>query len=180
MAYAGTRGQTAEQIAKVMHFDVPADKLGAESASLIGLFNGKGEDRGYQLAMANAMWGQRAFPFAPQFGALLSHDFGASLRTLDFAQPEPARLEINRWASDQTRGKIEDLIPQGGVTPATRLVLTNAVYFKAQWDHPFKSEATRPAPFKVPGAAARDVPMMHTVEKFHFVKGNGLSAVEMP
>src|SRR5581483_6976541 len=54
MAYAGARGQTAEQIGKVMHFESPADKLGAETASLIQLLNGNGDDRGYELAMANA------------------------------------------------------------------------------------------------------------------------------
>src|SRR6476661_8212788 len=64
MAYAGARGETASQIAKVMHFDVPAEKLGTDSAALIQLLNGKGERRGYELAMANAMWGQKGFPFS--------------------------------------------------------------------------------------------------------------------
>src|SRR5690349_5661345 len=57
MAYAGARGETATQIARVMHFDVPAEKLGADSADLIQLLNGQGDKRGYDLAMANAMWG---------------------------------------------------------------------------------------------------------------------------
>lgn len=180
MAYAGARGETAGQIARVMHFDVPADKLGTDSAALIRLLNGKGEQRGYELAMANAMWGQKSFPFSPQYQALLSKDFEAALKTLDFRQPEPARQEINRWVLDQTRGKIEDLIPQGGVTPATRLVLTNAVYFKAQWQHQFRAEATRPGPFKVGGAKAEAVPMMHQSDQFHFARGEGMSAIEMP
>src|SRR5579859_1634131 len=180
MAYAGARGDTASQIAKVMHFDLPAEKLGTDSASLIQLLNGKGDQRGYELAMANAMWGQKSFPFSPQYQAMLAKDFEASLKTLDFAQPEPARQEINRWVSDQTRGKIEDLIPQGGVTPATRLVLTNAVYFKAQWQNQFRPDATRPGPFRVGGSKAETVPMMHQSDQFHFAKGDGMSAIEMP
>ena len=180
MAYAGARGPTAEQIATVMHFKMPADKLGGDSAALIQLLNGKGDKRGYELAMANAMWGQKGFPFSPEYQGVLSKDFQAELRALDFRQPEPARRQINRWVLDQTRGKIEDLIPQGGVTPATRLVLTNAVYFKAQWDHPFKLEATKPAPFLIGGKTSQEVPMMHLSEHFHFVKGNGMSALEMP
>ena len=180
MAYAGAKGETASEIARVMHFDVPADKLGTDSASLIQLLNGKGDKRGYELAMANAMWGQKSFPFSPDYQAMLSKDFEAALRTLNFAQPEPARQEINRWVSDQTRGKIEDLIPQGGVTAATRLVLTNAVYFKAQWQHQFKSESTKPGPFKIGGSKVEPVPMMHQSDQFHFVKGDGMSAIELP
>jgi len=180
MAYAGGRGQTAQEMAKVMHFGVPANKLGAQSAGLIGLLNGQGDHRDYELAMANAMWGQKGFPFSAEYQGMLARDFKAELRTLDFRQSEPARQEINRWVSDQTRGKIEDLIPSGGINPATRLVLTNAVYFKAKWDHQFKAEATKPGSFKVGGGDAQDVPMMHLTASFHFMKADGMSALEMP
>jgi len=109
-----------------MHFDLPADKLGSESASLTSLLNGSGEKRGYQLAMANAMWGQKGFPFSPQYVRHVVARFWRGVENTRFRGPRAARQEINKWVLDQTRGKIEDLIPQGGVTPSTRLVLTNA------------------------------------------------------
>jgi len=95
----------------------PADKLGSESASLTSLLNGSGEKRGYQLAMATPMWGQKGLSIFAPYVACCRTIFGAELKTLRFPPaPEPARQEINKWVLDQTRGKIEDLIPQGGVT----------------------------------------------------------------
>src|SRR6266478_4256885 len=80
MAYAGARGETAQQIAKVMHYDGPPDKIGPEVAALLKQWNAAGEeDRGYKLAVANALWGQTGYPFSPAFTKLLDADFAASL-----------------------------------------------------------------------------------------------------
>ena len=65
MAYAGARGETAQQIAHVLHFNVPADKLGQVTASLITLLNGSGEQRGYQLSMAKTPCGANAASPSP-------------------------------------------------------------------------------------------------------------------
>jgi serpin B len=180
MAYVGARGNTADQIARVMHFDGPPDKVGAEAGELLKSWNGGDEQRTYELAVANAMWGQRTFPFSPEFGLMVNKDYGAALHLLDFGQPEPARLEINRWVEEQTKGKITNLIPQGGVTPATRLVLTNAVYFKSAWDQPFNKGGTKSGPFKLGGGKTADVSMMHQMGHFHLLKADGMSAIEMP
>lgn len=182
MAYAGARGATAEQIAQVMHFTAPPQQIGLDVAALLKGWNAQAnEDRGFNLAVANALWGQRGYPFAPAFTQLLESDFAASLHPADFAQPEPARQTINQWVQQQTQGKIQDLIPKGGVTAATRLVLTNAVYFKAAWDEPFNKGATRPAHFKLSGEkTGADVPMMHNTAGFHHLKADGFAALEMP
>ncbi|HEY8746592.1 MAG TPA: serpin family protein [Tepidisphaeraceae bacterium] len=180
MAYAGARGQTADEIARVMRFDAPPAKLGTEAGKLLRDWNDGDDKRGYELAVANAMWGQKGYPYARAFGAEMARDYGAGLHLLDFGQPEPARMEINKWVEDQTKGKITNLIPQGGVTPATRLVLTNAVYFKSAWDQPFNKGGTRPEPFKLGGEKTADVPTMHQMGHFHLLKSDGMSALEMP
>ncbi len=57
---------------------------------------------------------------------------------------DAARNTINTWVEKTTNGKIKDLIPQGALTSLTRLVLTNAVYFKGTWEEVFRKDATRP------------------------------------
>lgn len=177
MAYAGARGQTAEQIAKVMHFDEPADKLSSQFAQVLHDWNAPRDD--YRLAMANAMWGQKGYPFVPAFNQLLERDYGAGIHEVDFAQSEQARQAINEWVSKQTQGKITELIPSGAIHSMTRLVLANAIYFKAAWDQPFQQNATRPMPFKLPGGQTADTPMMYQSAPFHYDKEPDFAALEM-
>ena len=102
---------------------------------------------------------------------------------MDFStSPEPARKQINGWVSQKTHDKIKDLIPPGGVTATTRLVLTNAIYFKADWTFPFEKSKTREAPFTLLDGTQVNVPMM-SFEDPHslgYVQGDGFQAVELP
>ena len=179
MAYAGARGQTAEQMAKVLQFDQPSDQLNANFAKLIALWNSGGKEHDFKLDVANALWGQQGYPFAPAFNQLLQKDYGAPLRPVDFRQTEQARHTINQWVQEKTQGKIADLIPSGGIDALTRLVLTNAIYFKAKWDRPFLEQATHPGPFHVSSDKTTQVPMMHQSDSFRLLKGAGFSALEM-
>jgi len=179
MAYAGSRGQTAQQIARVLHFEEPPDKLNADFARLLAGWNSGAKEQGYQLAVANAFWGQQGYPFSPAFNHLLQTSYGAGMHEVNFRDSEAARAAINRWVEQQTQDKIKDLIPPRGVGPATVLVLTNAVYFKAAWDHQFREAATRPEPFRLQGGKTADVPMMHQLAEFRYLKGDAFAALEM-
>jgi serpin B len=100
---------------------------------------------------------------------------------LDFGgAPEESRITINDWVSEQTEGRIQNLIPQGAIDPLTRLVLTNAIYFNAAWANPFQEEATRDGPFTLLDGSRIAVPMMHQTESFGYAKGEGYQAVELP
>ena len=69
---------------------------------------------------------------------LLAVEHGASTETLDFsADPDGSRKIINTWVGDQTEGLIPELLPEGFIDGQTVLVLTDAVYFKAQWQTVF-------------------------------------------
>ena len=59
---------------------------------------------------------------------------GAGLRPVNFVEaPEESRVTINDWVADRAEDRIKDLIPAGAIDVDTRLVLTNAIYFKAAW-----------------------------------------------
>ncbi len=112
---------------------------------------------------------------------MLAENYGAGLRLLDFAnEPEEARVTINDWVSEETEGKIEDLIAQGAIDPLTRLVLTNAIYFNAAWAQPFQEGATRDGSFTLLSGDRVTVPMMHQTESFGYAQGDGYQAVELP
>lgn len=179
MAYAGAKGQTAEQMAKVLHFKEPAGQVNQEFAKLIAGWNAGSKEHNFQLDVANAMWGQKGYPFQPAFNQTLQANFGAAIRLVDFGQSQQARKTINDWVAQQTQQKIQDLMPPDSIAGDTRLVLTNAIYFKAHWDKEFHEGVTQPGEFHVTGDKTTQVPMMRQMEEFRYLKGDGFAALEM-
>jgi serpin B len=120
MTYAGARGDTAEEMADTLQFLLEQDRLhpafnwlDAELASRGEGAQGK-DGEGFRLNIVNAIWGQKDYSFLPAFLDVLAENYGAGLRILDFInETEESRLTINDWVSDQTEGRIEDLIPEG-------------------------------------------------------------------
>jgi serpin B len=187
MTYAGARGETEQQMADTLCFTLPQNRLHPASNSLDMELKERGEgakgkdDEGFRLHIVNAIWGQKDYQFLPTFLDVLAENYGAGLRTLDFANaPEESRLTINNWVSEQTEGRIEDLIPQGLIDILTRLVLTNAIYFNAAWQYPFDESVTKDDQFYLLDGAEVTVPMMSQTESFGYAEGSDYQAVELP
>ena len=162
MTAAGARGPTQSEMAKVLHLDADLAQAHAHYHQLLEQWNAVGQKRAYQLRVANRLWGQKGYPIRPEFLALTRQQYGAEMLLLDFAQAEAASREINHWVEQQTNDKIKDLIPPGSLDALTRLVLTNAVYFKGDWVQPFDKRNTREEDFAVSaqdeGEGAADAP----------------------
>jgi serpin B len=138
------------------------------------------DEEGFSLNIVNAIWGQKDYTFLSDFLDVLAENYGAGLRILDFInETEQSRLAINKWVSDQTEGRIEDLIPQGAIDALTRLVLTNAIYFNAAWEYPFNGNMTADGPFHLLDGGQVSVPMMKQTETFGYTEGEGYQAVEL-
>lgn len=183
MTYAGARDRTAEQMKKALHFTLPEEKLHPAFSALIDHLNGadKSEERSYILAIANALWGQKGYNFLPQFRQLLADNYGAGLQDVDFVKAtEQARQTINTWVEKQTVHKIKELLQKGILDRLTRLVLTNAIYFKSNWAFQFKKDMTQPAPFMVNKLTKIQVPMMHQHTKFKYYRGKNFQVVDLP
>jgi len=186
MTYAGARGETAQQMADTLHFILSPDALHPAFNSLDIELSQRGEgaegtdDEGFRLNIVNAIWGQDGYEFLSEFLDVLAENYGAGLRLLDFINtPEESRLTINNWVSDQTEGRIEDLIPQGLIDTLTRLVLTNAIYFNAAWQYPFNEDTTADGAFYLLDGGEVIVPMMSQTESFSYAEGDGYQAVEL-
>jgi serpin B len=186
MAYAGARGETAQQMADTLQFMLGQDKLHPAfnwlDAELATRGEGAaGEDgEGFRLNIANAIWGQKDYEFLINFLDVLAENYGAGLRILDFiTEPEKSRVTINDWVSNQTEGRIEDLIPQGAIDELTRLVLTNAIYFNAAWEYPFNATMTVDGPFYLLDGGQVMVSMMKQTRLLGYAEGAGYQAVEL-
>jgi serpin B len=181
MTYAGARGETGQQMAKTLHFTEPNDKLHDAFAALRQRLTAPGDKPGYRLTVANRLWGQQGYHFLPDFLALTRDHYGAELAQVDFAgQTEQARAMINAWVERETEDRIKDLVPSGVLTPLTRLVLTNAVYFKGDWSRPFFKPLTKEDDFHVTSDKTTRVPMMYKSDDFRFAAEGGLKALELP
>ncbi|MFP3896684.1 MAG: serpin family protein [Anaerolineales bacterium] len=182
MTYAGARGETEAQMADVLHFDLPQDRLHpAFNALDLALASRGEEEEGFRLHIANAVWGQEGYEFLSDFLQTLAENYGAGLRVLDFkTEPEESRTIINDWVAEETEERIEDLLPPGAIDPSTVLVLTNAIYFNAAWQHPFQEGATEDGTFYLPNGQEVTVPMMKQEKFLAYGEGEDYQALELP
>jgi len=195
MTYVGARGSTESQMAEVLHFHAAASGTGESAAlplsnrrrfasvfgELVKDLNSRGQEGRYKLAVANALWAQKDYGILAEFLELIKTGFDGKLQEVDFVSAsETARKTINSWVEEKTNEKIKDLIAKGVLDSMTRLVLTNAVYFKGDWARQFKAERTKDAPFTLADGEKIDVPMMNQVEKFGYMETETFQVLELP
>jgi len=179
MTYAGARGETADEMRRTLHFSLPDDRFHPVMGALLS--EKQADDVPYRMSMADALWGQKDYPFSERFLAQVAEDYKGGLQLVDFAaSPEPARQAINKWAEDRTNGRIKNLLSADSVTPDTRLVLTNAVYFKGNWLRRFAKERTHDAPFHVSATETRSVPLMSQEGLFGYSRDADCRVIELP
>jgi serpin B len=196
MTFAGADGQTRSEMARVLHFPTDGNTIHASFLALQGSLNEmakktaqiaeQSKDRGgpsepITLSIANQLFAQTGYNFRDSFRELVKKFYGAPFEPLDFKKdPEAARVHANKWVADQTRDRIRDLIPPGGIKELTQLVLANAIYLKAPWESEFNEALTKPKPFHVHGGTPVDVPTMQQQKHFGYAKREGFSAIALP
>jgi serpin B len=179
MTYAGAGGATAAQMRDVLHFsDAPGEPHAGYGQWLADLNQAR---EGYELSVANRLFGENEFGFRQPFLDQLAGNYRAPLERLDFKRNyEPSRVHINDWVEDVTHDRIQDLIPKGMITEETRLVLTNAMYFKGGWASQFEPDATTDSVFHLDANGAIQTPTMHQTDHFAYGKFDGYRMLEMP
>jgi serpin B len=180
MTYGGARGDTAEEMNRVLHFG-GQNATHPAFAALRTSLNGIQEKGDIQLSIANALWPQQDYAFLPAYMDLIRKDYGSEIRPVNYAQDtEGARKQINRWVEQQTNQKIKDLIGQGVLNSLTRLVLVNAIYFKGNWASQFDAKDTRTAQFRLPDGNTADVQMMSRKARYGLAEEDNLQVLELP
>ncbi len=181
MLYAGAAGNTKAEMQQVFSLNTPEPELHHAMNALDLYLDERNETDGVTLRVVNATWGQRGYGFLPSFLDVLAESYGSSIYLLDFrVDPEGSRETINAWVSDNTNERIEELLPEGIITPATVLTLTNAVYFNAAWHHEFDPAHTRDASFTTLDGSVVDAPLMTQQAELGYAAGSGYQAVALP
>jgi serpin B len=179
MAANGAGGQTKTEMRQVLEItNLSPAEINAASKSAMDLLNPK--DAKVILTTANALWYRQGARIQPDFLDANRKYFSSTIKPLDFSNVQAAEAKINRWASDQTHGRITG-IANGMIDPEyTDLILANAIYFKGKWLDPFDKKLTKERPFHPAAGAVKNLPMMEMSRKFTYRKGSGYQAVRLP
>ena len=175
MLVDGAAGDTRAELVKTLH--LPADPAAVGDLGRSFAVPGKP----YELRMANALWGQKGYPWRPGFADRQRERFGAGVFVHDFrTAPEAGRTAVNEWVAGQTAGRIRELLSAGALDDRTRLVLANAVYFNAKWAAEFKPADTRDEPFTRADGAKAPVPIMRHKNEYRHAQLDGFQVLELP
>ncbi|MDD1653406.1 MAG: serpin family protein [Methanomicrobiales archaeon] len=182
ITYEGARGTTAGEIRSVFHF--PADDA-TRRGGFQEISRGINQrSTRYVLSTANALWAEKTYAFLPGYINTAREYYGANATNMDFVnQPEPSRQTINRWVEDQTNNRIRDLIPPGVINELTRLVITNAVYFKGTWVKQFDVNQTSDEIFTLASGETVPVRMMARTDEdaiFNYTETDSVQVLRMP
>lgn len=185
MVRAGARGDSRTGLTRALGLDALGEGADAAfNAAAIGLAEPpprKDSGQAFELSVANSSWVQAGYSMQQDYLDILARYYGAGLWQADFAKdPERGREAVNEWVEQRTNGRIQDLLPGGSVTTLTRLILANAIYFKADWTSTFDKDATASRPFRLAAGATRDVATMHKTASYAYAKGDSVEALEIP
>jgi serpin B len=179
MTYAGARADTAAEMAKTLHFTMPPGHLHPAMGALLRDRNAAHDS--YHLKEADALWVQTGYSLLPEFIKLNKDNYEADLDHVDFINAtEASRQTINIWVEKLTENKIRELLQPGSLDRETRLVLTNAIYFKGDWEERFKKEDTKGEDFRLFATRAIKTPLMHMTRGFNYFDGVSFQALEIP
>jgi serpin B len=188
MTRNGARGTTAEEMDAVLHspgpgrLDPGTNALTAHVATRAGRRRGADRAEGrVGIAVASSLWGQQGTAWRREFLDALAQEYGTGMHLVDYrTDAERARRRINAWTSEHTDGKILDLVPEGALYGLTRLVLVNAIHFKAPWEEPFESGTTT-RPFRLLDGGRVDVELMsQAFRRADYAEGDGWVAARLP
>ncbi|MFC6205638.1 serpin family protein [Psychrobacter urativorans] len=178
MLYAAAEGETKAQIQKTFYYP-SMDILNPNSGALYNQFNKPNPD--YKLATLNDLWMQQGLTPTKSYVDAVQRYYGGQVTTLDFeGNPNPSRLIINKKIAQHTNQLIPELLPEGSIKPITVAVLTNAVYFKGDWEMPFEVQSTSEQPFYNHVSTSSNVKMMQLQEDFGYSEDKQVQIVQLP
>jgi serpin B len=178
MTYTGARGETEKQITQTLHFALPQQQLHPAFSALQADLQ---SSKGYELAIANRLWGQKDYPFLKDFLKFVDTHYRGGFDEVDYLRdPQGSRKIINRWVEEKTKEKIKDLLLPEDITNLTRLVLTNAIYFKGSWISKFDTKNTIQAPFRLEDGKTVTTPLMSQTGQFKYLDTETLELLELP
>lgn len=184
ICYAGAKGQSKSQLGRLLDISkLPEHQAFSYNHNFLQYaqqFSGHNS----KLSLANKVYAQKSFKIEPIFLHTVNSMFAGSFEQLDFGDSQKSAQVINDWVKSHTNNKIEEAIDQKNLNSATRLVLVNAIYFKANWALLFDEDTTFKEDFFLADGSKVKVPMMRMYDEHfkHLFKPANIDAttLEMP
>jgi serpin B len=182
MTMSGARGKTRSQMAKAL--GIATDDISSQDMEMMRF-----EDRIREIekkgrtniSQANSLFPQKGFRLSASWIRDMSRFYGVAVTPVNYrTETEKARRTINRWVERKTKNRIRELVKPGILDTMTRLSLVNAIYFKGEWELPFKKENSFEAPFHCANGKTVSVGMMHQTESFTYAETGGTQLLELP
>ena len=181
MTCAGARGDTQKQMTETLRFSVEPKSIQPAFDSLRSILDNLNVKGGVNLNVANSLWAQEGYDILPEYKDLLKTYCGAATISLDYkTQPGEAIKTINGWVEERTRGRIKDIIAPDAITPDTKMVLTNAICFKGDWEQKFQDDFTEDSKFFISSEDSIGVRMMKHTGVYNYADIESLQILEMP
>jgi len=179
MAYEGADGNTATEMKNILNILQDDPVTEASFGRLYNLLN-QNQD-GYKISTANAFWANQDYTFLDSYLNLLENYYMAEANSLDFSQNVEAANTINSWIEEQTNNKIKDMIKPIQLSVLTKLVLTNAIYFKGQWETEFDPDSTYETDFELSNGETVTVDMMMNSDdaEYFYTSNDDLKILEI-
>jgi len=178
IAYEGARGNTADEMTQVFGFPSDDNQRRNEFKSANNDLNQK--DAKYKLSVANALWIADFFEPIQEYVDVAKTYYDSEVSKVDFVTDEGIKT-INEWVKQKTEEKIDKVLEEGSTNALTRLVITNAIYFKGNWVTQFDEENTYVDSFWVSLYENVQVPMMRLEPTFfNYTKTDQLQVLELP
>lgn len=180
MTYAGSDSTTRDEIRRVMHFGPNTAEFHRSYGSYYQALMPDGESK-VELNIANRIWIQDRLQVERDFSTITSRYYNAKAEGANFRiKPEEERVRINKWVEEQTRDRIKNLLKPGVINGDTRMVLTNAIYFKADWESRFEEENTKRERFWTSKNRSVKHPLMHMEAGVNFYQNSDFKLMSLP
>jgi len=171
MAAQGANGKTLEEMNKVIGLDETSNEYFRR------LIEDAAKDGDITLNIANSVWLRQGLKFNQEYLDILNQYYMAQASTLDFGNPS-SKDTINRWVSEKTNGKIEEIVDE--IKPLDIAFLINAIYFNANWSTPFEEGYTSKKDFTLLDGSKVKADLMSKTAYLLYQENNEFQAVELP
>ncbi len=181
MTYEGANGTTASEMADVLNIEQDNDSFHQYMKNLYLLLNSENEN--YNISTANALWPNVGFELLDDYTDVIKEFYGGDATEVDYSNAAQAAAIINQWIENQTNNLIKDLIKETDINAMTRLILTNAIYFKGTWQVQFDEENTTERSFLTSNGETVNVDTMKLVDtedEFNYTETDDLQILELP
>ncbi|XP_008584592.1 PREDICTED: ovalbumin-like [Galeopterus variegatus] len=189
----GARGDSASQMEKVLHLSELTRTTNSSNAkceqdtevhSHIQAFLSEiNKSSNSQVHMASGIFAEEAYPFLPKYLDCIEQLHKLKPENLDFKNNiEEARMHINLWVENKTKGEIKGLLSPNSLTSSDQLVLINVMSFRGNWKKAFLKDQTKPMAFRLDESQSKTVQMMWLQGHFRLgtIKEPPIQVLEMP